>query len=47
MPVKELFECNNCETVYILTVIDTTFDAPRYCPCCGSQSVEKLKESDG
>lgn len=47
MTAKELFECNNCESVYVLTVIDTTYDDAHYCPCCGSDNVEKLKDSDG
>lgn len=44
MPQKELYECENCESVYILTVIDTTYDRPIHCPCCGEAKVEKIED---
>jgi Zn finger protein HypA/HybF involved in hydrogenase expression len=37
---KELYECSECDSTYVITIIDSEKDHPKYCPCCGSDKIE-------
>jgi DNA replicative helicase MCM subunit Mcm2 (Cdc46/Mcm family) len=42
---KDLFECSDCDSTYVVTIIDSEKDVPQFCPCCGSDQIEKYSDA--
>lgn len=40
MPHRITQDCINCESVYVVTVVDSQNENPEYCVFCGASTVE-------
>lgn len=44
MSDRALYRCNDCSSVYIITIIETKNDErPQYCITCGGSNIDKVE----
>lgn len=40
--MRELFECQDCDAIFVVTVIESQSEEVSFCPCCGSSKIESV-----
>lgn len=43
MSQRSMHDCINCDSVYIVTVVDVQEDHAPYCPYCGTSTAIKIE----
>lgn len=39
--MRELFECQDCDAIFVVTVIESQEEVS-FCPCCSSSKIESV-----